>query len=314
MTKEQYNSLKRDIEERIRNDKQWFTRKIEVRTLDDGFYELVDGHHKIRVCRDLGLSDIPDDYIDVQNLAEEESRESLWSNQIRGNVNPIKQALFLQAEKDKGLTQLKMSEKYHIPRSTVANILRRLKNLHPKIIETECSRVNISVREMNQLMKLKDHPEYQLQIYNVIKKRKVPFEETKGIVDTILGLEESMHATTEVNIMGRWMDTGVAMDEYMEKDFLTEVKFRGYDAFGRPPIGEKKKERELWIYEHWKEILEELKADWIEDKRVDEEGYPAENWGLSELEIDEKTYGKEEVQRRKAEMWKEMEKILFHGE
>lgn len=292
---------------------QWFTRKIEVRPLDDGSYELIDGHHKIRVCKDLGISDIPDEYIDIQNLTEEESRESLWSNQIRGNVNPIKQALFLQAEKDKGLTQRTLSEKYHIPRSTVANILRRLKNLHPEIIEAECSHMNISVREMNQLMRLKDHPEYQLQIYNVIKKRRVPFEEVKGIVDTLLGLE-SLTVTAEVKIMGRWMDTGIVMDEYMQEDFLAEVKFRAYDAFGRPPIGEKEEEIELWMYEHWKEILEELKADWIRDKRIDEDGYPAENWGLTEQEIDEKTYGKEEVERRKAENLREMEKILFPGE
>ena len=53
LTKEEYDNLKTDIKKRIENNQRWFTKKIVIRSLDDGFYELIDGHQKLRVCEDL---------------------------------------------------------------------------------------------------------------------------------------------------------------------------------------------------------------------------------------------------------------------
>lgn len=268
--------------------RRWFTRHITLRPIEDGFFEVVDGHQRVRICEELGIEEIPDEYIDIQNLTRTEAKQDMQSNFIRGRINPIKQALFLQEDKDKGLTQREIAELYNIPRSTVANILRRLENLRPEIIEEQRKMftVNISVREINQLMRLKEFPRKQLMIYNVIKKRGVPFEEVKGIADFILGMTQ----TTEIQLLGRWIDLGIIMDDVMQEEFGGCLKSRSYRASGFPPIGEKKEERELWAYENWTEVLEELKPRWIRDRRIDEDGYLSENWGLSEEEIEKKLY------------------------
>lgn len=277
MDKETYDNFKRNIKERMKHNKRWFTKNIEIRVLENGDLSILDGHQKIHVLKELNIKDISNKYItNYGKISEEDAKDILWSNQIRGRINPIAQALFLMDDKKKGLKQREIAKKYNMPRSTVADILRRLKNLSPKIIEDfkNVDVLTISIRAINELMRLKDNVKVQLKIYNVIKKRHIPFSELKGIIDTVMCLS----ANTQMKLLGRWIDLDIKMDKDMEDDFIYTATYGSYKALGKEAD---KKERDLWIYEHIPNIIRKLKPEWIYEKKIDKKDYPSINWGKS---------------------------------
>ena len=292
LTLEKYNALKNDVNNRIKNKQKWFTKMIVIRSLDNGLYELIDGHQKFSICKDLGISEIPNKYIDIQNLTEEEAKRDLWSNNIKGRSNPIKKALFLDEDRKKGLTNIQIGEKYAISKSRVSQILRRLKNLHPQIIEEERGKsatANFFLTEkiVDELMSLKNIPDTQLKLYREIKKKGMSLKTIKSLMEFLNQFGIKTFGYTKMKVGKKWIDLGVMMDEYMEKEFNDNLKYHSYKALGENPT---KKSENKWILENYSRILEELKPIWIKYKRISKDGYAMYNWNMTDKEIEKELF------------------------
>ena len=106
---------------------------ILLRPLEGGGYEVVDGEHRVRAARRLGWKTIR---ARVQSLTLEEAMEVNYrKNRERGNLDPLKEGeLFSWWQKEKGLTQRQIAEKFGITQSTVSRRIALIERLSPKIM------------------------------------------------------------------------------------------------------------------------------------------------------------------------------------
>ena len=67
MDKEELDSLKADVLARQKEGKPLFVDRIVVNEIQKGkLYELEDGEHRFLVAKELGWTEIPDEYIEIK--------------------------------------------------------------------------------------------------------------------------------------------------------------------------------------------------------------------------------------------------------
>lgn len=99
---------------------------IVVRSVGNGFYEIIAGERRWRACRMAGLTEIPCVVKDVDERTAAEL--SLIENLQRENLNPIEEAEgYRTLMETYGLTQETAAERVGKSRAAVANILRILR-------------------------------------------------------------------------------------------------------------------------------------------------------------------------------------------
>jgi ParB-like chromosome segregation protein Spo0J len=129
MTDEQYQALKSQIKDEYdKTGRVVFEIKVKVRTLHNGFYELIDGEHKVKACKELGISEIPNDMIEVRNCAEKEALLELGKTNTKGTeIEPFKEAEYINRLHESGMTFEEMGKTLGYSKQRVSNIHKRLR-------------------------------------------------------------------------------------------------------------------------------------------------------------------------------------------
>jgi len=210
------------------------------------FYEIIAGERRWRAARLAGLKEIP---AIIKNVDEKTGREmSIIENIQRDDLNPVEEALAFQSLiDDYGLTQEEVATRVSKNRSTITNSLRLLKldaeildmlkdgsitqgharallviedkELRKKIAD-RCAKENLSVREIEALVKLDK--------LSKDKKNKAitpEAEELQRLKVLYKDLEKKMKAKlgTKVSIVPKNKDKGVLQIEYYSQDDLDRL-------------------------------------------------------------------------------------------
>ena len=210
------------------------------------FYEIVAGERRWRAARIAGLKKIP---VVIKEVDEKTSRElSIIENIQRDDLNAVEEARAYQSLiEEYGLTQEEVAARVAKNRSTITNSLRLLK-LEPEILtllqdgkitqgharallaveDTElrkkiaekCTKENLSVREIETLVKLdklskakketKSSPEAQ-----ELRRLKVIYKDLERKMKTKLG--------TKVSIVPKNTERGTLEIEYYSQDDLDRI-------------------------------------------------------------------------------------------
>ena len=210
------------------------------------FYEIITGERRWRAARMAGLKEIP---VVIKNVDDRTSREmSIIENIQREDLNPVEEALAYQSLiEDFNLTQEEVAKKVSKNRSTITNSLRLLKldedilemlrdgritqgharallviddrELRKKIAD-KCAAENLSVREIERLVKLD-----KLSKENKSRNESPEAEELKRLKILYKDLEKKMKAKlgTKVNIVPKNKDKGKLEIEYYSQDELDRL-------------------------------------------------------------------------------------------
>lgn len=92
----------------IKDQRVGYTQPIEVREIAENEYEVIDGAHRFRACKEAGLTEIEcviSDYDDTQAKLE-----TIAKNKIRGNINLVKAANLI-SELNKDITLEKIGDR-----------------------------------------------------------------------------------------------------------------------------------------------------------------------------------------------------------
>lgn len=210
------------------------------------FYEIVAGERRWRAARIAGLKEIP---VVIKEVDEKTSRElSIIENIQRDDLNAVEEARAYQSLiEEYGLTQEEVASRVSKNRSTITNSLRLLK-LEPEILDLlqdgkitqgharallaiedpllrkkiaeKCTKENLSVREIETLVKLdklakekkekKSSPEAQ-----ELKRLKVIYKDLERKMKTKLG--------TKVSIVPKNTERGTLEIEYYSQDDLDRI-------------------------------------------------------------------------------------------
>ncbi|HCS66692.1 MAG TPA: chromosome partitioning protein ParB [Oribacterium sp.] len=210
------------------------------------FYEIVAGERRWRAARIAGLKEIP---VVVKEVDEKTSRElAIIENIQRDDLNAVEEARAYQSLiEEYGLTQEEVAARVAKNRSTITNSLRLLK-LDPEILQLlqeekitqgharallsvedpelrkkiaeKCTNENLSVREIETLVKLdrlskekkerKSSPEAQ-----ELRRLKVIYRDLEKKMKTKLG--------TKVSIVPKNTERGTLEIEYYSQDDLDRI-------------------------------------------------------------------------------------------
>jgi len=211
------------------------------------FYEIITGERRWRAARMAGLKEIP--VVVKKNVDDRTSREmSIIENIQREDLNPVEEALAYQSLiEDFNLTQEEVAKKVSKKRSTITNSLRLLKldedvlemlkgglitqgharallviedrELRKKIAD-KCAAENLSVREIENLVKLD-----KISKEKKSKNDSPEAEELKRLKILYKDLEKKMKAKlgTKVNIIPKNKDKGKLEIEYYSQDQLDRL-------------------------------------------------------------------------------------------
>mgnify|MGYP004630728617 CR=1 FL=1 len=209
-------------------------------------YEIVAGERRWRAARIAGLKEIP---VVIKEVDEKTSRElSIIENIQRDDLNAVEEARAYQSLiEEYGLTQEEVASRVAKNRSTITNSLRLLK-LEPEILDLlqdgkitqgharallsvedpelrkkiaeKCTKENLSVREIETLVKLdklskakkekKSSPEAQ-----ELRRLKVIYKDLERKMKTKLG--------TKVSIVPKNTERGTLEIEYYSQDDLDRI-------------------------------------------------------------------------------------------
>jgi ParB/RepB/Spo0J family partition protein len=125
MDDEKYQELVREFREKH------FVEPIIVRPSNKDRYEIVDGFHRWKACKEAGLTMIK---ADVRTMDDDQARVYCYKvNRVRGTIDPIKEAHFFGVEVGKGLTHEQIATKYGLARTTVTQRLSLLTIEEPEL-------------------------------------------------------------------------------------------------------------------------------------------------------------------------------------
>lgn len=114
-----FNVLTRNI----KDEGVGYTQPIEVREIGKDQYEVIDGAHRLRACKEAGLTEIEcviSEYDDTQAKLE-----TLAKNKIRGSINLIKAAKLI-SELDKGIALEDIEDRTFYGRQELEDTLKLL--------------------------------------------------------------------------------------------------------------------------------------------------------------------------------------------
>jgi ParB family chromosome partitioning protein len=209
-------------------------------------YDIVAGERRWRAARLVGLKEIP---VVIKDVDDKTSREiSIIENIQRDDLNAVEEALAYQSLIDEyGMTQEEVAKRVSKNRSTITNSLRLLKldaeildllrngkitqgharallaiedtTLRKKIAE-KCANENLSVREIETLVKLD-----KLSKEKKEKKNSPEAEEMKRRKTMYKDLERQMKSKlgTKVSIVPNSKDKGTLQIEYYTQDDLDRI-------------------------------------------------------------------------------------------
>ncbi len=210
------------------------------------FYEIVAGERRWRAARMAGLQEIP---VVIREADKKTSRElSIIENIQRDDLNAVEEARAYQSLiEEYGLTQEEVASRVSKNRSTITNSLRLLK-LEPEIlallengkitqgharallgvndpvlrkkIAEKCTKENLSVREIETLVKLD-----QLSKQKKEKKSSPEAQELKRLKVIYRDLEKRMKTKlgTKVSIVPKNTERGTLEIEYYSQDDLDRI-------------------------------------------------------------------------------------------
>ncbi len=209
-------------------------------------YEIIAGERRWRAAKRAGLKEVP---AIVRELDEKTSREiAIIENIQRADLNAVEEARAYQSLIDEyGLTQEEVAKRVSKKRVTITNSLRLLK-LEPEILELlesgkisqgharallgiedselrrsiarRCAEENLSVREIEQLVKLD-----KLKKAEKTKKAQGESDEEKRLKAIYRDLEKKMKAKlgTKVSIVPKDAGKGKLEIEYYSQDELDRI-------------------------------------------------------------------------------------------
>jgi ParB/RepB/Spo0J family partition protein len=109
----------------VKNAGFLWSNPIIVRPNGNGTYEIVDGEHRWRAAKKLGIGKVPCDIVEMDDL--EADRHRVILNKDRGSLDYFKLSKLLNRNYERynhnGMTQKKLGELFGFSRPTVANLL-----------------------------------------------------------------------------------------------------------------------------------------------------------------------------------------------
>lgn len=205
---------------------------INVRTLENGEFELISGERRLRAARMIGMTKIP---CIVMNVSDQQSALfALIENVQRENLDFFEEAVAIERlMTDYGLSQDEISEKLGKAPSTLSNKLRLLRLSDE--IRDKISYAGLSERHARALLTLPDNTtrkrvldivierhltvaETERLIQDVHRRRKGPRKpQTKAYKDMRIFLNTLNHAVDIIRKAGIEADTAKSeTDEYFE--------------------------------------------------------------------------------------------------
>lgn len=185
MTTEEYESLKTQIKEDYGKDKKvTFATKIEVRPSSNVDYEIIDGEHKVRVCKELGFLEIPDEMIEIKEMSDTELIERLMKLRTRGTeIDAFKQAeAFKEIKEEKGIEELERIS--GLSRKRLYNIMNRIDNI-PQDLREKVSLARLSASAIDEIAFIDDCFIQKEVVEECITKPEITREELREVIDTI---------------------------------------------------------------------------------------------------------------------------------
>ena len=205
---------------------------INVRTLENGDFELISGERRLRAARMIGMTKIP---CIVMNVSDQQSALfAIIENVQRENLDFFEEAIAIERlMTEYGLSQDEISEKLGKAPSTLSNKLRLLRL--PDEIRDKISYAGLSERHARALLTLPDNntrkrvldivierhltvAETERLIADVHRRRKGPRKpQTKAYKDMRIFLNTLNHAVDSIRKAGIEADTAKSeTDEYFE--------------------------------------------------------------------------------------------------
>lgn len=139
MSEKNFEALKTSIE--VTNGDYLKNNPLKVRKVD-GYYEIIDGEHRWKVCKELGWTSIKKEWIEIWEVSEDKARPlTVVLNKDRGHINYFKLSKMLNEDYDEyarngGMTQKELGDMYGYERVSIANILP----IYPRL--QKCCHVN----------------------------------------------------------------------------------------------------------------------------------------------------------------------------
>lgn len=205
---------------------------INVRTLENGEFELISGERRLRAARMIGMTKIP---CIVMNVSDQQSALfAIIENIQRENLDFFEEAVAIERlMTEYGLSQDEIAEKLGKAPSTLSNKLRLLRL--PDEIRDKISYAGLSERHARALLTLPDNntrkrvldivierhltvAETERLIQDVHRRRKTPRKpQTKAYKDMRIFLNTLNHAVDIIRKAGIEADTAKSeTDEYFE--------------------------------------------------------------------------------------------------
>jgi len=205
---------------------------INVRTLEDGEFELISGERRLRAARMIGMTKIP---CIVMNVSDQQSALfAIIENVQRENLDFFEEAVAIERlMTEYGLSQDEIANKLGKAPSTLSNKLRLLRL--PDYIRDKISCAGLSERHARALLTLPDNTtrkrvldivierhltvaETERLIADVHRRRKSPKKpQTKAYKDMRIFLNTLNHAVDIIRKAGIEADTAKSeTDEYFE--------------------------------------------------------------------------------------------------
>ena len=137
LSKDEFNELKIEVKRLGKPPKPIIVRP------HDGRYEIVDGEHGWRVAKELGLSEVPCEVVDIDEF---EARRQTFKRNCHGRNDPLKLGqMFEQMRLSRKLSIRKLAKEIDVPEATVRNYLAYVKAFE---VRNRCA------REVDELIKV----------------------------------------------------------------------------------------------------------------------------------------------------------------
>ena len=181
---------------------------IVVRSLPNGYYQIIAGERRWRAAKMAGLSEVP---VVIKNVDELTAAEmTMIENLQREDLNPIEEAMGYKHLSERfNLTQQEISEQVAKSRAVVANALRLLSLPDEVIKYIEAG--EISAGHARALLAV-DDPEEQIKLADKIVKNNLSVREIEKIVRAIKekGSSLSLAGDSEIDESKEINKTGTA--------------------------------------------------------------------------------------------------------
>jgi ParB family chromosome partitioning protein len=205
---------------------------IVVRSLPNGYYQIIAGERRWRAAKMAGLSEVPVVIKNVDDLTAAEM--TMVENLQREDLNPIEEAMgYKYLAENYSMTQEEISRQVAKSRSVVANALRLL-SLPDEILKYIESN-ELSAGHARSLLAV-DDPEEQVLIAQRIIKNGLSVRDTEKIVRNL--------KSGEINTINEISDSQPD-DKKLEVLYLKNLQSKASEIFGKKIIINKAKKQGL---------------------------------------------------------------------